>query len=313
MIDPLKNKRYIGYVLAVGAATLWGVSGTFAQFLFQEKGLNPEWLVSVRMTSAGLLLLCWIASRNTQSLWSIWKDSNDRKQLWIFSILGMLAVQYTYFAAIAHSNAATGTVLQYLGPVFIAIYFAVKKMQLPSVLETLAILLAVLGTYLMVTHGNWQELTITKTALFWGVAAAVALAFYTIQPAHLLQKFNSGVVVGWGMFLGGLFFSLVGKPWIVPGIWDIQTWMSTLFIIIFGSLIPFYAYLTAVKWIGAQTSSLLACAEPLSAALFAVIWLNTPFGPMDWLGTLCIILTITLLILFPAKPVLSKNIDPEHI
>lgn len=313
MIDPLKNKRYIGYVLAVGAATLWGVSGTFAQFLFQEKGLNPEWLVSVRMTSAGLLLLCWIASQNAQSLWSIWKDSNDRKQLWIFSILGMLAVQYTYFAAIAHSNAATGTVLQYLGPVFIAIYFAVKKMQLPSVLETLAILLAVLGTYLMVTHGNWEELTITKTALFWGVAAAVALAFYTIQPAHLLQKFNSGVVVGWGMFLGGLFFSLVGRPWIVPGIWDIQTWMSTLFIIIFGSLIPFYAYLTAVKWIGAQTSSLLACAEPLSAALFAVIWLNTPFGPMDWLGMLCIILTITLLILFPAKPVLSKNIDPEHI
>lgn len=294
-------------MFAVGAATLWGVSGTFAQFLFQEKKLNPEWLVSVRMTSAGFLLLCWIASRNSQNLWAIWKESSDRRQLWVFSILGMLAVQYTYFAAIAHSNAATGTVLQYLGPVFIAIYFAVKKMQLPSVLEILAILLAVLGTYLMVTHGNWQELTITTTALFWGVAAALALAFYTIQPAHLLKKFNSGVVVGWGMFVGGIFFSLIGKPWIVPGIWDIDTWLSTIFIIVFGSLIPFYAYLTAVKWIGAQTSSLLACAEPLSAALFAVIWLNTPFGPMDWLGTACIIMTITILILFPGKPELSKS------
>src|SRR5690606_12488839 len=96
--------------------------------------------------------------------------------------------------------------------------------------------------------------------------------------------------------------------WIVPGYWDIQTWSSVLFIIIFGSLIPFYAYLTAVKWVGAQTASLLACAEPLSAALFAVLWLQTPFGLMDWLGTGCIIMTIMILILFEDKRVKKEEI-----
>lgn len=297
----MKNKRYIGFALATGAAILWGVSGTFAQFLFQQKGLNPEWLVAVRMTLAGLLLLCLLSFDKRQNLWSIWQTPQDRIQLGVFSIFGILAVQYTYFAAIAHSNAATATVLQYLGPIFIAFYFAFVRRKLPSVPELFAILFALLGTYLMVTHGDWQQLSISLPALFWGIAAAVTLAFYTIQPARLLQKFNSGVVVGWGMFLGGLAFCIIGQPWQVPGTWDWQTYASTAFIIVFGSLIPFYAYLTAVKNIGAQTSSLLACAEPLSAALFAVVWLQVPFGLMDWIGTFCIIVTILLLIVLAGK------------
>ena len=47
--------------------------------------------------------------------------------------------------------------------------------------------------------------------------------------------------------------------------------------------------------IGAQTTSLLASAEPLSATVMAVFWLNVPFGLMDWIGTICIVFTILLL------------------
>src|SRR5690606_4554067 len=46
-----------GFVLAVGAAVLWCLSGTFAQFLFQQRGVNVECLITVRMLSAGSLLL----------------------------------------------------------------------------------------------------------------------------------------------------------------------------------------------------------------------------------------------------------------
>jgi drug/metabolite transporter (DMT)-like permease len=42
-------------------------------------------------------------------------------------------------------------------------------------------------------------------------------------------------------------------------------------------------------------TSLLTCAEPLSAALLAVLWLGLPWGGMDWLGMLCVLGTIALL------------------
>src|SRR5690606_32302858 len=111
----------------------------------------------------------------------------------------------------------------------------------------------------------------------------------------LLGKYKSSVVIGWGMLSGGLGFGLLRTPFSIDGIWDLQTYLYTTFIVLFGTLIAFYAYLTAVKILGGQKTSLLASAEPLSATILAVLWLNVPFSGMDWLGSFCIISTIFLL------------------
>lgn len=246
------------------------------------------------MTSGAILLFISIVGKN-KDLWNIWKNRRDAIQLLLFSITGMLAVQYTYFAAIKHSNAATATVLQYAGPVMIAIYLAITNRRLPKPIEYLAIALAVIGAFLLVTHGDINNLIISRLALFLGLASAVALAIYTLQPIRLLNKYSSIAVIGWGMFLGGLAFSFVKSPWVIEGTWDIYTYNYVGFIVILGTLIPFYAYLRAVKLIGGQKASLLASAEPLSATVMAVLWLNVPFTLIDWVGSICIISTVFLL------------------
>lgn len=289
-----RSKTLQGFLLAIAAATLWGVSGTLGQFLFQQRGINVEWLITVRMLITGSILLL-IASFAKDSLWNIWRNKKDALQLLLFSITGMLAVQYTYFAAIKHSNAATATVLQYAGPVLIAVYLAIKNKRLPKPIEYLAIFLAVAGTFLLVTHGDPSTLSISGTAFFFGIASALALAFYTIQPTGLLSRYSSSAIIGWGMFTGGIAFSFVKAPWDVDGVWDTYTYSYMAFIIILGTLAAFYAYLTAVKLIGGQKTSLLASAEPLSATLIAVLWLNVSFTLIDWIGSACIISTIFLL------------------
>lgn len=284
-----------GFILAITAAILWGISGVCAQYVFQQKQVGIEWLVTVRLLVAGSLLLMYSASRPRAQIWHIWRTGRSALDLLVFSLLGMLAVQYTYFAAIKHSNAATGTVLQYLGPVFIALYFSVIRKRLPSRLEGAAIFFAFLGTLLLVTHGDLGSMKISGLALFWGVSSAIALAFYTIHPVRLLRENDAANLVGWSMVVGGLVFSMVSKPWIVPGIWDMQTVSAAGFIIVFGTLLSFYAYLAAVKRIGPQKTSLLACAEPLAATLVGVLWLKIPFALMDWVGSLCILATLFIL------------------
>lgn len=284
-----------GFILAITAAILWGISGASAQFVFQQKQVNIEWLVTVRLLVAGTLLLLYSASRPNAQIWHIWKTWRSAFDILVFALLGMLAVQYTYFAAIKYSNAATGTVLQYLGPVFIALYFSILRKQLPSRLEAAAIFFAFLGTLLLVTHGDLSSMKISGLALFWGVSSAIALAFYTIHPVRLLRDNDAANVVGWSMVIGGLGLSLFSKPWHVSGIWDMQTISAAGFIIVFGTLLSFYAYLAAVKRIGPQKTSLLACAEPLSATIVAVSWLKIPFMPMDWIGSLCILATLFIL------------------
>ncbi|HUN04716.1 MAG TPA: EamA family transporter [Niabella sp.] len=287
-----ENKK--GILLGIIAAAFWGISGTIGQFLFQQRGINVEWLITLRLLLSGVGLLI-LAKCTKNDILKIWNNRKDAIQLFIFSIIGMVGVQYTYFAAIKHSNAATATVLQFAGPIFIAIYLALKYKKMPKKLELLAILLAVTGTFLLVTSGNFNTLSISGIALFFGIASAITLAIYTLQPKALLAKYNSALVVGWGMFIGGIVFSFVKAPWQVEGDWDLKTFLGVAFIIIFGTLIAFYAYLNAVKIIGGQKTSLLASAEPLVAVILSVIWLNTPFSVIEWIGSLCIISTVFLL------------------
>lgn len=284
--------RY-GFVAAVLAATLFGVGGTFAQFLFQQRGVSVEWLVTMRLLCAGSALLLFSILRQGRGILEIWRT--DAMAIILFGLIGMMPVQYTYMAAINASNTATATVLQFTAPAMIAIWLSARKRHLPNGRALAAIAMAMLGTFFLVTQGRLGALSISALALFWGLASAVAAAFNAIQPGRLLRRYGAATVSGWGMLVGGVALAFVYPPWKIPGVWDTTSYAFFAFVILFGTLVAFYLYSTALRLIGAQKTSLLACAEPLSAALLAVFWLGVSWGGMDWLGTACILATIVLL------------------
>lgn len=283
--------------MAVSSAILWGISGTCAQFLFDKKGFDPAWLVCWRMLIAGLILVVFSFGGKSKDTFTIWKKPMDTLKLLLFAILGMVAVQFTYFYSISLSNAATATILQYLGPLLVVAFYALKHRRWPIMVEYASLTLALVGIFLLVTHGSFDQLVISEGALFWGFLSALALAFYTIQPVGLLRRFSPATVTGWGMLVGGIAFSFFSDPLEFHGTLDFEAWLAFAYIVLFGSVIPFYFFLKSVTIVGATTASLLCSVEPLAAAGVAVIWLGVYFGPMDWLGTIFILITIVLLTL----------------
>lgn len=297
MMQNQNNPLALGYIMALSAAVMWGVSGTCAQYLFEEKGVSPSWLVCWRMVIAGSLLLSFAIFRKNSDARLIWRKKRDIWEILIFSTLGMVAVQFTYFYSISLSNAATATVLQYVGPVFVVGFYAVKLRRLPKPNEYIALALALTGTFLLVTHGSFEALVISEGALLWGLLSAISLAVYTIQPVQLLRRFSAPTVTGWGMFIGGMIYLLASNPWYLSGAWDVGTFLAFAYIILLGTVIPFSIFLASLNSIGAQTASLLCSVEPLSAALMAVVWLGVAFTAMDWLGTFFVVITVALLTL----------------
>ncbi|WP_229703908.1 DMT family transporter [Caldalkalibacillus thermarum] len=289
--------RYKGIAMVIVAASLWGLSGTVAQFLFQQEGLDVNWLVTVRLLVSGVLLLLFAAWRGAgASIWSVWCDRTTRVRLILFGVAGMLGVQYTYFAAIEAGNAAMATLLQYLGPLFVFVYVALRLFKLPSRTECMALILALLGIFLLVTNGKVGQLTVPGSAVAWGLASAIALAFYTLYPAQLLERFGSAVTVGWGMVIGGVGIGLVNPVWQVSvEHWSLITVGMILFVIFFGTLLPFFLYLDSLRFIKPTETSLVACAEPLAAAISSIIWLKVSFGPLQAVGGLFIMVTVFLL------------------
>ncbi|WP_294345554.1 DMT family transporter [uncultured Clostridium sp.] len=289
------NSRVTGIFLVIFSTMLWGVSGTVAQFLFQEKGFTAGWLVSVRLLISGLVLIIYGYIKKDNNLTKIWCLKKDRIKLILFGILGMLGVQYTYFAAINHSNAATAAILQYLSPVIITCYLVARNKKLPNFKELVAIILALTGTFFIITSGDIHNLSLSKLGLFWGLSSAVCSAIYTLQPVSLIKQYGSIVVVGWGMLIGGISFSFIHSPFNFVGEISISSMLSVLFVIVFGTIIAFYCYLESLKHLVPTETSILGCVEPLSATFLSILWLKVPFGFAEFLGTLCIILTVIIL------------------
>ncbi len=277
-------------------AVLWGVSGTAAQVLFQNDAFSPAWLVMIRMTLAGFLLLTGFFFRSGPvPVFRLWKSSRSVIKLILFSIVGLAGVQYSYFAAISYGNAATATMLQYMGPIFITGYVVLQHRRLPSILQGVAIVLALLGAFLLITDGNFHSLSVAPLSVFWGLISAITVAFYTLYPKPLLQEYGSAIIVGWGMLIGGIGMSFFTPLWHFTGHGSLEAWSLVGFVIIFGTLIAFYVYIASLNYISASEASLLSCGEPLSAAIIAVGLLHVQMGLPAILGGLCIVVTVTIM------------------
>jgi drug/metabolite transporter (DMT)-like permease len=299
--------RTIGVMFVLIGAASWGISGNVAQFLFASRGIQPGWLTSMRMLCAGTLMLAVATMRERSAVMGVWRERQSRGALLIFGTLGMIGAQYTYFETVAAGNAATATLLQYLNPVLILMYFIIRWRLIPSTGETAAIFLAVSGVFFIVTKGHLGRLSIAPATLFWGLLSACGGALYSVQPAPLLKKWGTAPVIGWGMVIGGSVMSMFYPPWHFAGRADAASTLGILFVILIGTFLSFYLYLASLKFLQPIETSVLGCAEPLSATVVSVLWLHVPFTFWDWLGACCIILTVIILSLFPPDKPADKS------
>ncbi|WP_268913342.1 EamA family transporter [Lentilactobacillus sp. SPB1-3] len=285
------NHSAKGIFYVVLGAILWGVSGTIAQYVFTTYHASPVWVVGVRLFFAGSFLIIWSLITDGAKVLQIFKNRHDTIILILFGLLGMMPSQLCYFSAVNYSNAPTATVLQNLGPLFIIIYVAIISSKLPRRIDTISIVIALLGTFMLATNGHFDQLALTPRGLFWGVMAGVATAVYTLMPRHLLRKYDARFVIGWAMLIGGLpflyntFTNTGGLP-LTP---DLLFWVAI--IVVVGTVFTYYFYLSSLKYISATTTGMLGAFEPLTATILAVTVLGTPLTSVELIGGALILLT----------------------
>lgn len=292
---PVLNKNTRGIICTLLGGTLWGFSGTCGEFLFTHYTVDSCWLTVMRMMGAGIALMAINLISTRGGAAEIWKTKADAAQLVLFALLGLAFSQYAYLCSIDYSNAATATVLQYLGPVLIMGLVCVRGRRPPDVRETIAVVLAVGGTYLLATHGNPKTMVLSRQGLLWGLLSAVSLAFYTLIPSKIIPKWGSMLVTGWAMLLGGIGMGLLIRVWTIPVQLDVYGWLAVGGMVVMGTLLAYTLYLQGVGDIGAVRASMLASVEPVSATVISSLWLGTRFMWIDLVGFACIIATVFLL------------------
>ena len=299
----------MGYAVTVVAALCWGASGVSAEYLMSRHGIELTLISFLRMSIGGLLTLACVLLRSrgdsAQHRDLVCAPRNWR-DLAIYAVFGLAACQITYMGVIRASNAGTGTILEYLGLILIVVWVCLTHRRWPRACETIAIVLAVSGTFLLCTHGSLDSLVITPSALAWGAVAALTLATYTLLPARLIAAYGADVVVGYALLIAGLGVGLVGRVWRFAITWTPDVILAMVITVVLGTTVAFTAYLWGVDRIGPVKASLIGSLEPIAAAALSALVMGTSYTGVDIVGMILIVgavVTISVVDLLRARRV----------
>ena len=293
----MKRYEVIGIILTLLGATLWGVSGTSVQFIGNFRNMNLEWLLTMRLITAGLLTVLYGWIRQGNAIFNVFRNWRDTLGLVIFGVFGMALCQYTYFRSIVIAGAGIATVLQYLAPSMIIIYLLVRYGKRPSTGEIISVILALVGTICLMGNNGFSFESFRSDVLFWGLLSAVGVAVYSVSPVRLLATYGTIPIVGFGMLLSGLVAAVLFQQPHSYATWDVWTVVGCFNVVFLGTIVSFNAYLEGVKRIGAVPGSILSSIEPISAAFFGWALLGNQFNWVGILGMAMIIATVIIIAL----------------
>lgn len=293
----MKRYEIIGIILTLLGATLWGVSGTSVQFVGNFRNMNLEWLLTMRLITAGLLTVLYGWIRQGNAIFNVFRNWRDTLGLVVFGVFGMALCQYTYFRSIVIAGAGIATVLQYLAPSMIIIYLLMRYGKRPSTGEIISVILALVGTICLMGNNGFSFESFRSDVLFWGLLSAVGVAVYSVSPVRLLATYGTIPIVGFGMLLSGLVAAALFQQPHSYATWDVWTVVGCFNVVFLGTIVSFNAYLEGVKRIGAVPGSILSSIEPISAAFFGWALLGNQFNWVGILGMAMIIATVIIIAL----------------
>lgn len=293
----MKSYKLIGVLLTLFGAILWGISGTSVQFLSHYKHINLEWLITMRLLTAGVLTVIYAWYQQGSSIIKVFHNRTDLLGLLTFGVLGMALCQYSYFQSIALAGVGVATVLQYLAPSMIIVYLLIRYGKRPSSGESFSVLLALVGIICLMGKDSLSFESIPYAVLMWGLLSAVGVAVYSVSPVALLSRYGTLPIVGFGMILSGIVAAILFHQPYSEVIWDWETVIGCFNVVFLGSIVSFNAYLEGVKRIGAVPGAILSSVEPISAAFLGWLLFDNQFSVLNLVGMALIIATVIIIAL----------------
>jgi drug/metabolite transporter (DMT)-like permease len=292
----------IGYAMALGAGTLFAINGTVSKVML-ESGLSSLRLTQIRCTGALIGLALIILATRPQAL-----RTNRRELLYLaaFGVFGVALVQLFYFLAIHRLEIGVSLLIQYLGPLFVALFafFVLREHVRGRIWIALALALA--GLTLVVDL--WHGVSLDGLGVLFSLCSAVTFAGYMLLAEHAVGRRDPISLLCFGFLFASIFWAIVQPWWSFPfdvprhsvsllgrlsgvhmPLWAMMTWM-----ILIGTIIPFFLIVGSMQHITATRAGILAMVEPVLASVVAYAWLGETLSGTTLAGGAVVLCGIVL-------------------
>lgn len=304
--SPEAQHRLRGYALALLAASCWATGGLTAKWLFSRPSeatalwplpplgidIDPTVLSGARAFSAFLVILVYLALRRRDLLIV---RVRDLPFLALFGVLGLAGVHFTYFQTISLTNVATAILLEYLAPILVLTIGVLFLGHRFSWVLPIGVALSVAGCALVVGAIGGDGLTISPAGLGWGLLSAVFFALYSLQGSLAAERFDPFTTLVYGLGFASLFWLIVlGPRPILEVFGDLRSAAAVLFMAVISTVIPFGAFLIALKSIPATNATITSTVEPVLAGIGAFLLFGESLTVIQLLGGLAVLAAIVV-------------------
>jgi len=270
-----------GRWLVFAATVLWASTATLARFVFRSSRVDSFTVVEMRLLIASAVLLVILFTRKRSALKIEWRDAPYFLTL---GLLGVAAVQGSYYYTISKLGVGLAILLQYLAPAIIVAWYVLRG-QPASARTTASVIVAIAGTALLVR--GVHPAASGSHPIDWavGFASAFFFAFYVAYSKRGLAHYRPETVLFWTFTIAGLFWACVTPPWrIVAAHYDGALWAMFFTLGMFSTLVPFTLFYRGLERMPAAEASVVATLEPVVALLSAWGFLGEALAPRQWIG-----------------------------
>ncbi len=278
-----------GIICALLGGIFWGFSGNCGEVLMHAFDAPPGWLTPLRMVIGGAFFIILSAFIDRERLIAAAKDKRMLVMIILFGVFGVMLMQYSYLCAIDYAGAGTALTLEQVNVVFVMAWLCIRERRAPRPRELAGVVLAFTGVVVIATQGDITVLNLPLLGLIWGIASALATAFYNLLPQRPLERYGTCVVNGYGMIFGSMACSALMRPWSYEVHLPVEGWIVFVGLVGIGTIAAYFIYIQGVKDAGPMRASLLACSEPVAGTFIGAVWTGSTITVWDIIGLILII------------------------
>jgi drug/metabolite transporter (DMT)-like permease len=296
------RRPLVGYAMVLVAATLFGVNGSVAKVALSS-GLSSLRLTEARCAGACAGLMLFALVREPASL-RIRRD--ELLRLAIFGVVGVALVQLFYFLAIHRLAIGIALLIQYLGPLLVAIYARTFGHERVRRRIWAALALSLTGLALMVEL--WKGVALDGLGVVFALISAVIFAAYLLLAEYEVAHRDSVTLMAWGFLFATLFWTVAQPWWSFPAgrvartvslqghlaSWHLPVWALVLWVVVLGSIVPFSLIVGALRHVSATRVGIAAMLEPVVATVVAWAWLRETLSAVQLAGAALVLAAILL-------------------
>lgn len=281
-----------GLVQVVAAAVLFACNAVVAKVAL-DAGVGPARLTALRCTgAAGVLLIALALTDRTR----LRVPMRDLPGLALLGLTGAALIQWLYFVAIDRLPVGIGLLLEFTGPLLVAVFSRVVLKEAIARRIWIALGIALFG--LAMVAQVWRDVGLDPIGIAAGLGAASCLAAYFLISKRTVARRDPITVTFWMFAFATLFWAVV-QPWwrFDPSMLtarvsmlgtfastSVPLWVPIAWVIVAGTLAPYALNIAALRHLPTATVGVVGMVEPVIASAAAWVWLGEVLDPVQIVG-----------------------------